>query len=52
MFHQFDAEQVLRAMTTDKKKEQGKIRFVLPLTLGQVVVRADISPEDVKTVLT
>ena len=52
VFHQFDAEQVLRVMTTDKKKEQGKIRFVLPLALGQVVVRADISPEDVKTVLT
>lgn len=51
VFHQFDAEQVLHVMTADKKKEQGRIRFVLPIALGRVVVRGDISPEVVKTVL-
>ncbi len=51
VFHQFDAGEVLRVMLTDKKKEHGKIRFVLPIALGDVVVRGDISPEDVKAVL-
>ncbi|MEP7198562.1 MAG: 3-dehydroquinate synthase [Chloroflexota bacterium] len=51
-FNQFAADDVLSVMLTDKKKEQGKIRFVLPVELGKVVVRGDVVREDVIAVLT
>jgi 3-dehydroquinate synthase len=50
-YDEFDAEQVLAVMLTDKKKAQGKIRFVLPEALGKVVVRGDVAREDVVAVL-
>lgn len=37
-----DLETVLMAMSRDKKKKAGKLRFVLPTDIGQVVVREDI----------
>jgi shikimate kinase/3-dehydroquinate synthase len=46
-YDQFDGNAALGVMLTDKKKEQGKIRFVLPVELGKVVVRGDIAPEEV-----
>jgi 3-dehydroquinate synthase len=51
MYDEFDAEQALAVMATDKKKAQGKIRFVLPEALGKVVVRGDVAREDVAAVL-
>jgi 3-dehydroquinate synthase len=51
MYDEFEAEQVLAMMTTDKKKSQGKIRFVLPEALGRVVIRGDVAREDVAAVL-
>jgi 3-dehydroquinate synthase len=37
-----DADAVMAAMTRDKKVSNGRIRFVLPLRLGDVVVRSDV----------
>jgi 3-dehydroquinate synthase len=51
MYDEFDTEQALAVMATDKKKAQGKIRFVLPEALGKVVVRDDVAREDVAAVL-
>jgi 3-dehydroquinate synthase len=50
-FNQYKAEDVLAVMLMDKKKEQGKLRFVLPSALGSVVVRGDVAREDVMAVL-
>ena len=38
-----NAARVLSAMSHDKKKKAGKLRFVLPLAIGKVTVREDIS---------
>ncbi len=50
-FGHFEAAKVLEVMSTDKKRAQGKIRFVLPVELGKVVVRGDVAREDVMVVL-
>jgi 3-dehydroquinate synthase len=39
--------QVLEAMTHDKKNQRGKIRFVLPRSLGRVKLTDAAGPEDV-----
>ena len=49
-YSQFDAVAALDVMLTDKKKEQGKIRFVLPVELGKVIIRGDIPREQVMAV--
>ncbi|MBI3732930.1 MAG: 3-dehydroquinate synthase [Chloroflexi bacterium] len=49
--NRFDPASVLAAMQTDKKRAQGRIRFVLPVELGKVVVRDDVAREDVEAVL-
>lgn len=43
--------QVMDAMTRDKKKKAGKIRFVLPVGIGKVQIVEDASPEKVRQVL-
>lgn len=45
-------EQLLRAMHSDKKAEQGRLRFVLPRHLGEVAVYDNVAEEDVLAVLT
>ena len=47
----FDAQQVLDAMTRDKKAERGQFRFVLPTRLGRAEVSSIIASEDVRSVL-
>jgi 3-dehydroquinate synthase len=37
-----DLESVLSAMNRDKKKKSGKLRFVLPVEIGKVIIRDDI----------
>jgi 3-dehydroquinate synthetase len=49
-YSQFAAFAALDVMLTDKKKEQGKIRFVLPVELGKVVIRGDIPREQVMAI--
>ena len=49
-YSQFAAAAALDVMLTDKKKEQGKIRFVLPVELGKVIIRGDIPREQVMAV--
>lgn len=44
-------DQVLEAMSRDKKASQGRLAWVLPEKIGQVVVRRDVPPELVRNVL-
>ena len=54
--HGYQPEAILQAMTTDKKRKQGRVRFVLPRALGDVGVYDDVRDEEVlaslKSVLT
>ena len=47
----YDPEAVWDAMTSDKKKQGKRLRFVLPLDIGQVEVFDDVSREAVLAVL-
>lgn len=40
-----DFNEVLEAMRRDKKVSKGKLRFVLPLHIGEVVIRNDVPAE-------
>jgi 3-dehydroquinate synthase len=46
-----EPEAVLACLQGDKKVRQGKVRFVLPVAIGQVVIRDDIDPELIRQVL-
>ncbi len=46
-----DVDAVLRAMTRDKKMAQGRLRFVLPTSVGKVHIRNDVSTELVRETL-
>ena len=46
-----EVKQVMQAMRYDKKVQSGKIRFVLPRTIGQVFITDDVSPAIVEKVL-
>ncbi|MEF3274206.1 MAG: 3-dehydroquinate synthase [Chloroflexus sp.] len=46
-----DRAALLTLITRDKKVQAGKVRWVLPTTIGQVVVRADVPEELVAEVL-
>ena len=48
---QLDAEEVYRLMWHDKKVAEGKINFVLPTRIGEVVLTADVKSRDVIAVL-
>jgi 3-dehydroquinate synthase len=50
-FAGLDLDRLERAMSHDKKNQQGKIRFVLPRGLGRVELTAAPGPDDVRTVL-
>ena len=43
-----DVEQVIAAMSSDKKVRAGRVRFVLPDRLGHAVVRDDVPPQVVR----
>jgi len=46
-----DPDAVLAAMATDKKRHSGKLRFVLPRGVGEVIVADDVPMDRVRSVL-
>ncbi len=46
-----DADRILRSMMHDKKVQHGRLRFVLPDSLGHVELVADVGAEDVRAAL-
>jgi 3-dehydroquinate synthase len=40
-----DEQKVMEHLRTDKKVRDGKVRFVLPVQMGEVVIRDDVSAE-------
>ena len=46
-----DLNSVVAAMSRDKKKKAGKLRFVLPVKIGKVIIRDDISMKEVREIL-
>jgi 3-dehydroquinate synthase len=48
---EMEIKQVLRAMRYDKKVQSGKIRFVLPRSIGEVFITGDVSPKVVEKIL-
>ena len=48
---QMEIRQVMQAMRYDKKVQGGKIRFVLPRAIGQVLITDDVSPAVIEKVL-
>jgi 3-dehydroquinate synthase len=46
-----DVEAVLSAMTRDKKVLKGRQRFILPLRIGEVVIRSDVPADVVRAAL-
>ncbi len=49
--HEFDLEEVLGAMGTDKKRRGRALRFVLPLRIGEVTLVEDVPAEAVARAL-
>lgn len=47
----YEPNAVWAAMATDKKKEKGNLRFILPRSIGDVDVFNDIAEDDVKEIL-
>jgi 3-dehydroquinate synthase len=45
------ASEILKAMMTDKKKNKGSLRFVLPRLMGKVTLEKSISSESVRKIL-
>jgi 3-dehydroquinate synthase len=41
-------EPMLAAMDFDKKVKAGRVRFILPTRIGQVIIRDDVPPEQVR----
>jgi 3-dehydroquinate synthase len=46
-----DPAAVLAAMATDKKREAGRLRFVLPHAIGRVALHDDVAPAEVLAAL-
>ena len=44
-------EDVLRCISSDKKVQHGKVRFVVPTAIGTVDIRDDVNPELVREVV-
>lgn len=51
LYTSLDADDVLAAMQTDKKKRNGKVRFVLPRAIGDVEYGVQCSDAQVRAVL-
>ncbi len=49
---ELDRNQIISAMTQDKKVTAGRLRFILPRAIGNVIICDEVSPEAVKEVLT
>lgn len=46
-----DPEAVLTTLQSDKKVRDGRVRFVLPTAIGQVLIRDDVDPALIRQVL-
>ena len=46
-----DGDQILRSMMHDKKVQHGRLRFVLPDSVGHVELVGDVDPEDIRAAL-
>jgi 3-dehydroquinate synthase len=46
-----EAAQILAAVSRDKKARAGKVPFILPVGIGRVVVRDDVSPAEIRHAL-
>ncbi len=46
-----DPDRILRTMMHDKKVQHGRLRFILPRTMGQVELVGEIDPDDVRAAL-
>lgn len=46
-----DRDEIKKYLKTDKKTVGGRVFFVLPTTIGEVVVTDDVRPEDIDAVL-
>jgi 3-dehydroquinate synthase len=46
-----DVDRLIEAMSRDKKNQRGRLRFVLPRSMGQVELTGAASESDVRTVL-
>jgi 3-dehydroquinate synthase len=44
-------EKILSALRHDKKAKQGRVPFVLPTRVGEVVVRSDVEPPEIRLAL-
>lgn len=44
-------EAILKTLQTDKKVKAGKVRFILPTAIGEVVIRDDVTEEILRSVL-
>ena len=47
----FKPMRVIKAMQLDKKKKDGKLRFILPVRIGQVKAVEDVSLAEVRKIL-
>lgn len=47
----FSVKALLKAMQHDKKISSGRLRFVLPVKIGKVIIREDITPKMIEQVL-
>jgi 3-dehydroquinate synthase len=47
----FPASKVISVMARDKKAREGKLRFVLPLAIGKVIIKSDVPEELIREVL-
>ena len=48
---ELDRDEMLDAMTHDKKVEHGRLRFVLPTEMGRVELVGDVDEADVRAAL-
>lgn len=49
--HEVPVEKILAAMQTDKKRLGSRLRFVLPRTLGDVIIVDDVAREEVSAII-
>lgn len=48
---QFEVAVLMKAMQHDKKRSAGRLRFVLPVKIGKVIVREDVPPALLEKIL-
>ncbi|HAC65927.1 MAG TPA: 3-dehydroquinate synthase [Cyanothece sp. UBA12306] len=46
-----EIEQIINVLQTDKKVKAGKVRFILPTEIGQVIISNRVNSETIKTAL-